>query len=154
VPDIKNVYELLAFLLVAGLQIYTRWSVAQLAKKQEVINAHLSANHSNLMRLVEHTAGVTANNALISINDAAAAIEGALRVAYFQGQADVGTARAYPEARAAKAVAKLLEIVMHAAGPEKTAIGPSTAKAAEEMIKVALEARNGGGPPGSPPIEH
>jgi hypothetical protein len=128
--NISNIYQLLAFLIVAGLQVYTRWSVAQLAKKQDKINEQHDEGRAELLRLIARTSTRILEKADVQIDEVAEEIKAALKVSYLQGQADAGKDKPWPEDRAAAAARQLAEIAVKAV-------------------------RNGSkGPPGSPPIEH
>jgi hypothetical protein len=126
VASLANGYQLLGFLIVGGLQVYTRLAVAKLAKNQEVFLARHDASRAEVLRLAEHAYAQMTEKSNIRPDDVAATIQAALRVAYFQGQADVGTDRTYPEERAKAATETLVNIAMQAArdGHGKTRARP------------------------------
>jgi hypothetical protein len=113
-PDIGNVYQLIGFVIVAGLQLYTRLAVGKLAKNQEVILARHDASRAEVLRLAERAYAQITEKSNVRLEDVTATIEAALRVAYFQGQADMGTDKPYPEERAKAAAATLVKIALQA----------------------------------------
>jgi hypothetical protein len=105
-PSVSNIYELAAFLIVAGLQIYTRAGVNRVARNQELQNARHDASRAELLRMSEHMFAHAGENGGTLID----AIKAAFRVAYYQGQADTGTDRKFPEERATEAAKTLIEL--------------------------------------------
>jgi hypothetical protein len=112
-PSVSNVYELIALLVMAAFQVYTRWEVGRLAKKQDVANAVLETNRSHLLRVLDRSTALVASKD-VHRADVVGAVEVALKVAYFQGKADAGTAEPYPEARVIAAAEQLATIAMQA----------------------------------------
>jgi hypothetical protein len=105
-PSVSNVYELLAFLIVAGLQLYTRAGVNRVAKNQELQMARHDASRAELLRMSEHMFNHAGENGGSFLD----AVKAAFRVAYYQGQADVGTDRKFPEERATEAAKTIVEL--------------------------------------------
>jgi hypothetical protein len=125
-PSLANIYQLIGFIVVAGLQIYTRVMVGRLAKNQEVLIARHDASRAEVLRLSEHAYDLMAHQEHIRIEDAKATIIAALRVAYFQGQADAGTDHVFPEERAKNAAETLVNIAAQAVrnGHGKAKVNP------------------------------
>jgi hypothetical protein len=125
-PSASNIYELLALLVMAAFQVYTRWEVGRLAKKQDVANAVLEANRSQLLRVVGRADTLVAAKD-VHLGDVVEAIEVALKVSYFQGRADPHDVP-YPEKRAIAAAERLAKIAVQAIrdgnGPGPVAPGP------------------------------
>ena len=128
--QIGNIYQLLGFLVVAGLQVYTRLGVAKVAKNQEVMLAKHDASRAEMLRLAEHAYAKIATKSNICINDATATVEAALRVAYYQGQTDSGQGVPFPEERVKNAAKTLVSLCMKAVqnghgGPDVPAPKPT-----------------------------
>jgi hypothetical protein len=112
--NISNLYQLLGFLIVAGLQGYMRWEMAQVAKKQDKILAQHDANRAELLRMAERLSEQLETKEDVRFGDAIEIVESALRVSYYQGQADAGSDRGYPAQRAVEGARKLVAICMRA----------------------------------------
>ena len=101
VISVNNIYQLLAFLIVAGLQIWTKWGVNKLAGDQAQLKAEIETSRAEMFRRAKlngHGEGLMAT------------IEAALKVAYLQGKADGAKPDTpYPQERIAAAARQLAE---------------------------------------------
>ena len=107
--SIGNIYQLLAFLIVAGLQIWTKRGVNKLAADQAQLRADMEATRGTMFRRAKppngHVVGSEGHIATL-----AATIEGALKLAYLYGKADGGKPDApYPQERITHAARQLAE---------------------------------------------
>jgi hypothetical protein len=107
--SIGNIYQLLAFLIVAGLQIWTKRGVNKLAADQAQLRVDIETARGVMFRRVKppngHALGSEGHVASV-----AATIEAALKVAYLYGKADGGKPdAAYPHERIAHAARQLAE---------------------------------------------
>jgi hypothetical protein len=109
---LANFEELIGFLVVVGLQVYTRLGLGKIEKNQQLILVKHDASRGELDRLVDHLAQSDLENTSVIHTNLADTIGAALRVSYLQGQADAGSDKEYPEARAMAAAKKLAEIAI------------------------------------------
>jgi hypothetical protein len=112
--EITNIYQLLAFFVVAGLQIYTRWEVSRLARKQDKMNMQHDISRSEFQRLFSIALNHVAADERIPREELATTIKAALKVSYHQGQADASAGRPFPEERANAAAWQLVDAVVKA----------------------------------------
>ena len=112
-PSLTNVYQLLGFLLMIALQVYTRWSVSQVAKKQDAANEKLDLNRAHLANLISSTADRIAGQD-VHLADVVEAVEQALKVAYHQGEVDSGKSVPFPTERIKAAARQIVDIVRKA----------------------------------------
>jgi hypothetical protein len=110
--NVTNTYQLIGFLIMVGLQAYLRWEMAQVTKKQDKILAQHDANRAELLRMAERLSEQLETKGDIRRHDAVEIVEAALRVGYYQGQADAGTDRGYPAQRITEAAHKLVAVCM------------------------------------------
>jgi hypothetical protein len=116
-PDITNAYQLIAFLCIIAFQAYTRWTVARLARKQDLMNVQHDAGRAELLRLLALTVDRIAGRVEVPHDDLVEAVQAALKVSYLQGQADLDAGRPFPTERAATAARQLVDVIVQAARP-------------------------------------
>lgn len=107
--SVTNIYQLLAFLIVAGLQIWTKRGVNKLASGQDKIRIDLESTRVGMFTHAKppngHPAGSEGHVASV-----AATLESVLKVTYLHGKIDGGKADApYPQERIAHAARQLAE---------------------------------------------
>jgi hypothetical protein len=112
---LTNIYQLIGFVVITGLQVYTRYAVSKVAKNQEVMLAKHDASRAEMLRLAEHAYARIAMKKNVCVDDAVATVEAALRVAYYQGQSDVSTENPFPQERVTAAAKTLVQLCMQAA---------------------------------------
>ena len=91
---VNNIYQLLALVVVAGLQAATAWGVKKLTTGQSQLKGEIEASRVEMFRL----ANLTDTHVIRSeghVAGVAATLEAALKVAYLQGKVDAkgGTCR-------------------------------------------------------------
>ena len=122
--NITNLWQFLGFLIMVGLQGYLRWEMAQVTKKQDKILAQHDANRAEMLRMAERLADQAEAKESVRHGDAVEFVEATLRVAYYQGAADAGSDRPYPEQRGTDAAHKVVAICMQAARSDDSGSHP------------------------------
>jgi hypothetical protein len=107
-PDVNNIYQLLAFLIVVGFQVYTQRGVSKVAGGQSTLKDEIEATRLEMFRLANLT-GAPILRTEGRIAGLTTTIEAALKVAYLQGKADGRVDATYPHARIAAAAKTLAE---------------------------------------------
>lgn len=79
-PDVSNGYQLIAFLIIAGIQIYTQRSVNKLEIQQNKLGVEVETTRVEMFRLLKASNG--------HADGFVATIEAALKVAYLLGKVD------------------------------------------------------------------
>jgi hypothetical protein len=114
-PTITNTYQMLAFLIIAGLQVYTRHAVAELAKKQDqMIAVHVATREQALAMLHEAERHI-ADKAPIHADELVEVVKTAIKVAYLKGQVDTASGNPYPEDKATEGAKLIVNMVAKAA---------------------------------------
>ena len=108
-PNITNIYQLFAFLIVAGLQVYAGFFMKKMATSQSELRSQIEETRAEMFRM----ASLSDKHVIRSeghVAGLAATFESALKVAYLQGKVDGGKGSVpFPFARIAKAAKILAE---------------------------------------------
>lgn len=104
-----EVAQLIAFLIVTGLQVYLQWGVSKLTNQQGRLSGEIEATRAEMFRLSK-LSGVQVIRFEDRVTSLAATIEAALKVAYLLGKTDGSKGDVpYPYERIASAARKLAE---------------------------------------------
>ena len=108
-PDVNNIYQLLALVVVAGLQALTAWGVKKLTAGQSQLKSDIEAARVEMFRM----ANLTDTHVIRSeghVAGVAATLEAALKVAYLQGKVDAKGDVPFPQERITNAAKKLADV--------------------------------------------